>query len=172
MSEADTGPGHLEAFTFANLESEEPDEHAPIPVGQEPEAAADVPAERETMDRDDFFSTFVGIFAVASMAVKVPELAIQPEEMEQARSCTDAIYRLLEIHYPAALFGGNESLILALTAGSFLYGKAMLVFAVLKARAAPVVKDTEAARSKPGEKIDMDVIPFAPIQSTSMGFAA
>ncbi len=142
----------LDSFRAGDLDPAGGDEGAILEASEDGSfgAAEDdvVPA---SLDRDAFWETWKIAWSLpASIDPALSPLSVQPESEGRERAASDAIHRLLEIWYPAALQPQSETIGLALVAAPVLIGKAMIIREVLADRrarrnAAPV----QAARRPP-----------------------
>ena len=132
-SGASTDSGaHLDTFVIPENDEDFVDPDAPQEIGQDGEPIAPEFAP-DRLDKAAFFITFKTIFQVPAMLdTDFAPLAIQREEMDQARAASDAAYDLLEIWYPAALEPNSESIAHLMIVVPFLAGKVMLLRMILE----------------------------------------
>ena len=84
----------------------------------------------EPLDKDDFWEVFCLAFDLPMQFINTPEmvaLAIQENEIEQARAASDSIYALLKIWYPSALTVNSPTMMHLLVAVPFLWMKIQVV---------------------------------------------
>lgn len=134
---------HLDDFRAADIGEDvgAADDVRPLgPDGEEPEG--EKKEVQALMDRDTFFGLFQGGFAAPAMVMpELEPLAIQPHEMPAGRKASDSLYNLLERYYPAALGEKTGPVWDAITLGTFLYFKAMIMRMILEEKRKPPPKD-------------------------------
>lgn len=114
------------------------DPSAPMDLSEIPEPAP------ELISVEAFHEVFCLAFNAPGMFLPpLKPLGIQPGEEDPARACSQAVHRLLEIYYPAALKPGSETFALLAQAMPFLVAKVMAARAIVAALKAP--KERKAA---------------------------
>lgn len=144
MSSTDEEIAALEAIRAPEVFGPAEADDAPLSVDDIEEATGEAETEAlppvEQISRDAFFEVFKMAFSAPGIALPaLRPMAVQEGEEPQARAASDAIYRLLEIYFPAALMPGSETLACLMTAAPFVIGKVMVVRAALAAQAAKPV---------------------------------
>lgn len=106
----------------------------------------------QQLDKEAFYVTLKTLLSVPGMYDKdfLP-VAVQPEEADQARACSDAIYALLEIWYPSALQPNSETIGHLMVAVPFIAGKVMLVRSILLSKRMKPVEAPQTASESPPE---------------------
>lgn len=112
-----------------------------------PHDADDVPEpEPEQISKESFFEVWQISFAAPGMVHPAfKPLAVQPEEGDSARAASDAVHRLLQIYYPAALMPGSETIALLMQAGPFLIAKVMVARSIMVALRTPPPREVNRA---------------------------
>lgn len=147
-STADAAPAHLANLQFRDLDEDDADPDAPIDLTAEPAEEELEPAE-ELIGRDEFFEVFKIAFAAPGMVdADFEPLAIAEREERGARKASDAMYRLLEIYYPAALTPGGETMANLLILAPFLIGKVRIAAAVIRDKRRPREEAPEEQESR------------------------
>lgn len=131
---------HLDAFVIPEDDEASQDADAPQEVGENGEIIPSEEYSPERLDQAAFYTTLKTLVSVPAMydAAFAP-VAIQPQEEDQARAASDAIYALLVIWYPNALQPNSKTIGHLLVAVPFIAGKVMIVRAVLAEKRAKVV---------------------------------
>ena len=147
----DGDTSHLEGFIIPEIEHDDNDQDAPIRLDENGEEIAPVPIQ---LDQDAFYVVFCTAFDAPGMLMaKFKPMGIQPDERQTSRAASDAVYRLLEIYYPAALMPQSETLAHLMVAAPFVIGKVMIVREIFRAdRARPVEEATPDTQPKPKEE--------------------
>lgn len=132
--EADDG-SHLADVIVPEIDDDIQDVDAPVSLEDYKQAIDDAETEVATdgqISTDQFWIVFKSGFEIPAMLLpNMDALAIQESEKKNAKSASDATYRLLEIYYPSALQPQSEVVANILVALPFFVGKAMVVKAAL-----------------------------------------
>jgi len=170
----DDGPGlddgsHLDQFRAPDIEGESqaaPDDVQPVDDEGQPITPD---AEPGQITKGQFWEVFKQVFSLPGLFQPIwKPLAIQPDETEQARAASDAIYEIAEIYLPSLLRPGGEMAGRLLACVPFLMAKAQIargIMAEMKAQriaaaqpanvnAAPAEGDGAVFRSSRGQPGD------------------
>lgn len=131
-------------------------EDDPIGVGEDGNPLPER-VEPEQISQEAFWIVFQTAFDMPAMVISQFEpmaagVAIQQQERDVARACSDAIYALLEIYYPKALLPGSDTVAHVIAATPFLFAKVMIVREIFRARRARDVSPREPEKRKPEPK--------------------
>lgn len=122
----------LDGIRFATFE----DDAAPAPDDVQPlddEGQPIMPeAEPGQITKGQFWEVFKQVFGLPGLFQPIwKPLAIQPDETEQARAASDAIYEIAEIYLPSLLRPGGEMAGRLLACVPFLMAKAQIARGIL-----------------------------------------
>ena len=147
MGTGNVDGSHLSSFVIPENDDEFVDPDAPKAIGEDGQL---VETEAVKLDQAAFYVTLKTLLSVPGMYDKdfLP-VAVQSSEEDQARACSDAVYALLEIWYPAALQPNSETLGHLMVAVPFIAGKVMLVRTILITKRMKPVEDARAHAETP-----------------------
>jgi hypothetical protein len=157
IDQGDGGPNpfaHMENIRAAEVDSDAIDPMAVIELDDDGQAIGAAPTV-EKITRAAFWVVFEQAFAIPGYIKPIwKPLAIQKDEKEGARAASDALYSLLEIYYPQALLPGSDTMAHLLVLGPFLYGKYVVVRAIVAEQRAARVAGQSRNGSAPNSATD------------------
>lgn len=126
----DDPAAHLDTFAAPDIEGEgqaAPDDVQPL--DDEGQPIAEAPGQ---ITKEQFWEVFKQVFGLPGLFQPIwKPLAIQPDETEQARAASNAIYEIAEIYLPSLLRPGGEMAGRLLACVPFLMAKAQIARGIL-----------------------------------------
>lgn len=131
MTEIFFNADHLDGFTIPENDELVTDPDAPVMLDEDGEPVAQTMTP-ERLDKAAFATSFNVVLSVpGALDPDFRPIAVQPEETDQARAASDALYDLLEIWYPSALTPNSATIGNLMIVAPFIFGKAMIARAII-----------------------------------------